>query len=410
MEKPVTSDNNTKDKNDEIFFPLLDINNKNKSVLTINSEKNEYLFNITEFILEKNYTLENALEILLSNIITKEAIKDKEIGMNDNELFTCLEILNRINTNKNIILKFFNFYPRGIFAEDYFSINEPNYEKFLEDIKIDDAIYKNKLIIIPLNIYNHYSLILIYNKKTYILDFGLSLIIDEQSHELKKNINNFEDNISKFIIDKNYNNDKVWKIIDNDESIENNENSNEKLKTIIKDEDQDEFFNLLTKYKSEINKSKSIKILKYNPILDIDIFKNEDLIKNINILNKFCIQGSQGCGYFCISAFKFIISLKNNVEELLNLFTDSIFQIKVLKILCDELIQDELKIFLINEKIPKDGYIVYIKNENKIAIKKDVEKLCFKNFTKNNISFDINLLIDLNTISQMLLYQGYKIK
>ena len=26
MEKPVTSDNNTKDKNDEIFFPLLDIN------------------------------------------------------------------------------------------------------------------------------------------------------------------------------------------------------------------------------------------------------------------------------------------------------------------------------------------------------------------------------------------------
>ena len=102
MEKPVTSDNNTKDKNDEIFSPLLDINNKNKSVLTINSEKNEYLFNITEFILEKNYTLENALEILLSNILTKEAIKDKEIGMNDNELFTCLEILNRINTNKNI--------------------------------------------------------------------------------------------------------------------------------------------------------------------------------------------------------------------------------------------------------------------------------------------------------------------
>ena len=80
MEKPVTSDNNTKDKNDEIFFPLLDINNKNKNVLTTNSEKNEYLFNITEFILEKNYTLENALEILLSNILTKEAIKDKEIG------------------------------------------------------------------------------------------------------------------------------------------------------------------------------------------------------------------------------------------------------------------------------------------------------------------------------------------
>ena len=184
MEKPVTSDNNTKDKNDEIFSPLLDINNKNKIVLTINSEKNEYLFNITEFILEKNYTLENALEILLSNILTKEAIKDKEIGMNDNELFTCLEILNRINTNKNIILKFFNFYPRGIFAEDYFSINEPGCEKFLEDIKIDDAIYKNKLIIIPLNIYYHYSLILIYNKKTYILDFGLSLIIDEQSNEL----------------------------------------------------------------------------------------------------------------------------------------------------------------------------------------------------------------------------------
>ena len=72
------------------------------NVLTINSKKSGYIINISKFILENNYTLENALEILLSNILTEEGIQNNEIGMDDNELFTGLEIINRINENKNI--------------------------------------------------------------------------------------------------------------------------------------------------------------------------------------------------------------------------------------------------------------------------------------------------------------------
>ena len=301
MERPNSSENNTKNDNNKFFSPLLDNNNNMNKVLTINTKKIGYIFNISGFTLENNYTLENALEILLTNLLTKEAIRDKEIGMDDNDLFTGLEIINRINENKNIILKFFDFFPDGIFAEDYFSIKKPNYEKFLDDIKIDDVLYKNTLIIIPLNIINHFSLLLIYNKKTYILDFGLLLLVNEKSIELKENINCFDNEITKYINNKKYDYNEIWKIIDHNESIND---ITDKLREIIKDEDQEEFFELLKKYKSAYDKLDNIKILEGNIRLDSDIFRNENFIKNIHILNQFCIQGSQGCGYFCLAAFK----------------------------------------------------------------------------------------------------------
>ena len=73
------------------------------NVLTINSKKSGYIINISKFILENNYTLENALEILLSNILSEESKQNNQIGMDDNELFTGFEIINRINENKNNI-------------------------------------------------------------------------------------------------------------------------------------------------------------------------------------------------------------------------------------------------------------------------------------------------------------------
>ena len=73
------------------------------NVLTINSKKSGYIINISKFILENNYTLENALEILLSNILSEESTQNNQIGMDDNELFTGFEIINRINENKNNI-------------------------------------------------------------------------------------------------------------------------------------------------------------------------------------------------------------------------------------------------------------------------------------------------------------------
>ena len=46
------------------------------NALTINSKKSGYIINISKFILENNYTLENALEILLSNILSEESIQN----------------------------------------------------------------------------------------------------------------------------------------------------------------------------------------------------------------------------------------------------------------------------------------------------------------------------------------------
>ena len=121
-------------------------------VIKINTSKIGNIFNIDEFILENNYTLEKALIVILSNILTNESIKEGEIGLNDNDFYIGLEIINRINENKNIILKFFDFFQKGLFYEDYFSIENPDYEKFINDIKIADISYQNKLIIIPLKL------------------------------------------------------------------------------------------------------------------------------------------------------------------------------------------------------------------------------------------------------------------
>ena len=46
------------------------------NVLTINSKKSGYIINISKFILENNYTLENVLEIFLSNILSEESIQN----------------------------------------------------------------------------------------------------------------------------------------------------------------------------------------------------------------------------------------------------------------------------------------------------------------------------------------------
>lgn len=96
------------------------------------------------------------------------------------------------------------------------------------------------MIIIPLNIINHFSLLLIYNKKTYILDFGLLLLVNEKSIELKENINCFDNEITKYINNKKYDYNEIWKIIDHNESIND---ITDKLREIIKDEDKKNFLN-----------------------------------------------------------------------------------------------------------------------------------------------------------------------
>ena len=213
MKYSYTTENTTVDNNEKLFCPLKDHNNYMNEVIKINTSKIENIFNIDEFILENNYTLEKALIVILSNILTNESIKKGDIGMNDNDFCIGLEIINRIYENKNIILKFFDFYPKGLFSEDYFFIKNPDYEKFINDIQIDDISYQNKLIIIPLNINYHFSLFLIYNKKIYFLDFGLLLVVDNISVEFQRKLNYYDDEICNYLSDKNYDSEDIWIIL-----------------------------------------------------------------------------------------------------------------------------------------------------------------------------------------------------
>ena len=128
-----------------------------------------------------------------------------------------LEIIRRINENKNknIILKLFDFFPNSSFGEDYFSIKKPNLWQFLNDMEIEEIIYKNKIIFIPLTVSEHFILLLIYNKNVYILDFGLLHIIYNKIISLKQKQDEYDNSITNFINNKNHNDyqSEIWRII-----------------------------------------------------------------------------------------------------------------------------------------------------------------------------------------------------
>ena len=407
------SDVNGKDKSLLLYDKTKD--NK-KLVIEIQTEKIGYIINLKKFILMNNYTIKNGLNLLLYNLLTGgDTTEDEDIGLKDKDLFMGLEIIRKINENKNkhIILKLFDFFPMSSFGEDYFSIQKPNLLQFLNDIAIDDMIYKNKIIIIPLTVCDHFSLLLIYNKNVFILDFGLVHIIDNKTLLLKQKSDEYENSITNFINNKNYNYDQseiIWKIIDNynDNDIDN---MKEKLKNIIKnEEDQILFFDLINAYIPAYAKLKNAKILRDNPRIDLDIFKNKNLEENIKVLNLFGIQGSQGCGYFCLAAFKYITSKEFSFEDIMNLFNDTTFQINVLKTLCDDLFNDERKIFTINEKVPKNEYNIYHKNNNQIGIRKSIKELRFKNIDNIYLSIKSEYLFDFLAIHIMLIEKGYEIE
>ena len=338
--------------------------------------------NIKEFIIAQNYNLKEAFNILLSNLLINNdflsgGIKmEKDLGINDEEFLIGLEIINRINKNENIILKLFNFHPRGLFDDNYFQIKKPNFLQFLADFGKDDDLVYNKIIIVPINILTHFSLLLIYNKKMYILDFGLFFVIDDNKLQIQKELDDYDNRITDYLDNKKYNSSKIWQIIDkyeNDSDIKY-----EEIRNIIEKKDQDNLFNLIKHYKLAQNKIDDIYFFKDNPRIDSKIFKNNNLEENIKILNLYAIQGSQSCGYFCLAAFEFIKRKIYNFENLLELFNDATFQINILKILCNEFIGDDRKIFKINEEMSKIDYYIYIKKNNKIGINKSINELRIK--------------------------------
>ena len=210
----------------------------------------------------------------------------------------------------------------------------------------------------------------------YILDFGLFFVIDDNKLQIQKELDDYDNRITDYLDNKKYNSSKIWQIIDkyeNDSDIKY-----EEIRNIIEKKDQDNLSNLIKHYKLAQNKIDDIYFFKDNPRIDSKIFKNNNLEENIKILNLYAIQGSQSCGYFCLAAFEFIKRKIYNFENLLELFNDATFQINILKILCNEFIGDDRKIFKINEEMSKIDYYIYIKKNNKIGINKSINELRIK--------------------------------
>ena len=412
MKSTVTCEN--KVNNNYCFYLYEYINNKKIEVTKMLINQIGNIMNIKEFIIAQNYNLKEAFNILLSNLLINNdflsgGIKmEKDLGINDEDFLIDLEIINRINKNENIILKLFNFHPRGLFDDNYFQIKKPNFLQFLADFGKDDDLVYNKIIIVPINILTHFSLLLIYNKKMYILDFGLFFVIDDNKLQIQKELDDYDNRITDYLDNKKYNSSKIWQIIDkyeNDSDIKY-----EEIRNIIEKKDQDNLFNLIKHYKLAQNKIDDIYFLKDNPRIDSKIFKNNNLEENIKILNLYAIQGSQSCGYFCLAAFEFIKRKIYNFENLLELFNDATFQINILKILCNEFIGDDRKIFKINEEMSKIDYYIYIKKNNKIGINKSINELRIKRNNNNYTLLNSKYFFDLKAIHYMLIDKGYKLE
>ena len=99
-------------------------------IVNMEAIQDNFIMNIIQFKIKADYTLQNTLNILLLKLFDNS----NDIGMNDEDFFIGLEIIKRINKNNNKnspVLKLFNFYPKGIFEDDYFTINHPDFKEFL---------------------------------------------------------------------------------------------------------------------------------------------------------------------------------------------------------------------------------------------------------------------------------------
>ena len=144
--------------------------------------------------------------------------------------------------------------------------------------------------------------------------FNLDNLIDDNS--VKEDLNKLDNQITSFLIDKKYDITKIWKIIDNSENLNK---IMAKINKYLKNNDKAFLFflfNLIKDYITKRKESKNSNILKDNPRLDPLLFINEDLIRNIETLNLFSLQGEQSCGLFSLATVKLLTSKNYIFEEI----------------------------------------------------------------------------------------------
>lgn len=328
----------------------------------------------------------------------------KEIGICNNDFFSLFGLIyiSYYKTDK-IKLKLFNF-DKNQFSKDYFEENKPNYEALKNILGIKE-IPKNNMIIQPINVFEHYSLMLFDNNELYLIDFGLAHCSDNLKKEKAEKVNFNYTKILK-IIEKKEITDKLSQVF-NIESTDQNI-IREKLREIVGFEDQELTDNLIEYFKEE-KEIKEINILDEKSSHGFsDVFHNIELCKKIKILNHFSIQGKQTCGYFCSAALQYILINNLDIETIIKENKDGIFQIYVCKIVLDEFVQDSQKMFLINEKIENDNYDSYSNQKNIIGIKKKMKINIEARNEKSLKQLKDDEIINIETIKRMLEIKGYK--
>ena len=401
-------DNNNKDKK-------IHLKKKDMIIATIIIDQTSSLLYKIEF---NNSDPDDAFMTLLYNALTNRrslSSQDKfsnfEIGMNDQQLYIGLTLLSLKYTNNNIILNFLNFYPSGILIDNYFEAEKPDYNAFIEKFEMNLPKYENKLVITPLVLNSHFSLLLFYNKKIFILDFGLLHCTDDNKMQKRHNFYNIEKKMNEQI--------SIYKDFDVDNDIENEiytlidskiseEELKDKLKNLINNNDEI-LLELIKKYHSlenELNEFKEIekKTSRGDPL----IFQNESLSQNIQVINFYKIQGEQTCSYYCLAAYKCIITNNYTINDIVTLCTNCIFQVKVSKIILEDFFNDQQNIFKINENMSSNDYKIFNKNENTIGVKKNIKNIKIEQ-RKDMIELDKTELIDIINIENMLIKNGYKL-
>ena len=362
--------------------------------------------------INKQKSIEN-IKVLINYVLTNNdsslQINNscKEIGIDNTEFF-CLIWLIYISYCKTdkIILKLFNF-EIDKFSDYFFEKIKPDVKTLKNYLGINE-IHKDNLIIQPINLFDHYSLMLFDNKEIYLIDFGLSHCSDNLKNEKSKKVDKYYNEFLDMLNEKKLNHKYLEIFNIEKENSTDQEIVGKKLEEIVGFKDT----NLTTHLIQIFGVEKEIKNTNY---LDEDscqgfsgVFKNNELCQKIRILNSYSIQGEQTCGYFSAAALQYILMNNLNIEKIIDENKDGIFQISVCKIMLEVFMGDNQKIILLNEKIENGNYDVYDNTKNIIAIKKNFQINIKARNDKLLTRLENDEIIDIKTIKTMLAKKGYK--
>ena len=272
---------------------------------------------------------------------------------------------------------------------------------------------ESKLIIIPVTLANHFSLLLIDKEKIYLIDYELYHCMNVRMINNAENMNIKLKEINSLLKQKyNIEEEFFFTLFENELSEEREKEFKDLLKGRYGYDE--EILNLIEEclsLKKQIMSSNISYIPKNEAIGNISFFYNQNLCKQMIILNIFSIQGTQTCSYFVLATLKYIMENNLNIQKIAKLYDNGIAQIKIIKIIIEDFFRKKQNIFIINEDIDDKRNNIYYNEENKttIGIKKNITKIQIE-CRKNMKELENEEIIKIKEIKNMLSICNYNLK